>query len=101
MIDDISICPRDSARASVRHRASVTDLATRRREENVLSSITVVFGGVNYGTIPIRAPYAAGRPIALYLVPSDNTAHVGDDVLHGLLECLITDDVELALDKAR
>ena len=83
------------------HSATVTDLATRRREDNVLGSITVVFGGVNYGTIPVQAPYAAGKPIALYLVPSDSRGPDADDPLHGPLDCLITDDVALALDEAR
>lgn len=102
MLDDISTSPRNPAPASRRQSATVTDLATRRDRNNVLGSITVVFGGVNYGTIPIRAPYAAGKPFALYLVPARGAASP-DGVLDGPLDCLITDDpaLSLELDAAR
>lgn len=100
MIDDISNSPQYRARASLRQSATVTDLSARRREDNVVSSITLVFGGVNYGTIPIRAPYATGKPFALYLVSATGTA-AAEDPLRGPLDCLITDDVELAVEQAR
>jgi hypothetical protein len=73
---------------------SVTDLATRRRSDDVLSTISFVFGGVHYGTIPIATPYAKGKPFVLYIVPrrSDGTG----DGFAGPLDCLVTDDVALA-----
>ncbi len=82
-----------------RHR--VTDLASWRRGEDALVSITLVFGGINYGTIPIRAPYVPGKPFALYLVPAGGSASSAGEGLRGPLECLITDDVALALQEAR
>lgn len=79
----------------------VIDLGSRRHGDDTLTSITLVFGGVNYGTIPIRAPYAPGKPVALYLVPAgDSTTAAGDD-LRGPLDCLITDEVALALQEAQ
>lgn len=76
--------------------ASVTDLATRRRSDDVLSTMSFVFGGVHYGTIPIATPYTKGKPIVLYIVP-----HVPDsspDLFTGPIDCLITDDAALAAD---
>jgi hypothetical protein len=81
--------------------ASVTDLASRRRSDDVLSTITLVFGGVNYGTIEVATPYLKGKPLVLYVVPQ-GSARAGDGFA-GPLDCLITDDVALAaeLDVAR
>ncbi len=76
--------------------ASVTDLATRRRSDDVLSSMSFVFGGVHYGTIPIAAPYTKGKPIVLYIVPQVRDC-AGSDFA-GPLDCLVTDDVALASD---
>ena len=81
--------------------ASVTQLATRRKAEDVLKTITFVFGGTHYGTFPVSAPYTRGKQIVLYVVPA---AAVGrDDDFSGPLDCLVTDDVGLAaaLDVAR
>ena len=75
--------------------ASVTDLASRRRSGDVLRSITLVFGGVNYGTIAVSTPYTHGKPIALYVVSKGDAAA---DLLTGPLDCLITDDVGLAVE---
>lgn len=80
---------------------TVIDLATRRRHDNVLDSITLVFGGINYGTISIGAPYTKGKPIVLYLVPAQGEIDTGEAELRGPLEGLITDDVSLAFDEAR
>jgi hypothetical protein len=74
--------------------ATVTDLATRRLNGDVLRSITLVFGGVNYGTLSVSTPYTKGKPIALYVVPQSEDR--GDDVLAGPLDCLVTDDLTLA-----
>jgi hypothetical protein len=73
---------------------NVTDIATRRRSDEVLSTITIVLGGVQYGTFPVAAPYVAAKPIVLYVVPQSG-AWAGDE-LAGPLDCLITDDVALA-----
>ncbi|MEA2785122.1 MAG: hypothetical protein QOF71_1226 [Candidatus Eremiobacteraeota bacterium] len=80
---------------------SVTDLATRRRTDDVLNTISFVFGGVHYGTIPIATPYVKGKPIVLYIVPQSRTC-TGEGFA-GPLDCLVTDDVALAaeLDVAR
>jgi len=83
-----------SPRTSARGGATVTDLATRRRNDDVVRSITFVFGGVNYGTFPVAAPYDRGKPFVLYLVSGDERG--GNDELSGLLECLVTDDVTLS-----
>jgi hypothetical protein len=99
MLDDSATSSRHQVRASLRPAATVTELASRRPEENVLDSITLVFGGVNYGTISVRAPYAEGRPIVLYIVPAHGSAT--DDALHGPIDCLITDDPGLALGEAQ
>jgi hypothetical protein len=73
--------------------APVTDLATRRGRKDVLHSITVVFGGVHYGTIILDAPYAQGKPMALYVVPARDADATNE--LAGPLDCLITDDASL------
>jgi len=75
----------------------VTDLAARRRSNDVLSSMSFVFGGVHYGTIPITAPYTQGKPIVLYVVPQRREGFA-DDVFAGPLDCLVTDDAALAAD---
>jgi hypothetical protein len=75
----------------------VTDLATRRRGDDVLSSMSFVFGGVHYGTIPIGMPYTNGKPIVLYVVPQ-RPGGARDDVFAGPLDCLVTDDIALAAD---
>jgi len=78
-----------------RSRASVVDLnAFRRRDENVIESITLVFDGVNYGTIPVRVPYAPGRPIRLFLTPCADAGTAGP--LAGRLDALVTDDETLS-----
>ncbi|MDQ6944573.1 MAG: hypothetical protein M3169_18905 [Candidatus Eremiobacteraeota bacterium] len=66
----------------------------------MLTTITFVFGGVHYGTIPIATPYVKGKPLVLYVVPQRDCA--GNDFA-GPLDCLVTDDVSLAaeLDVAR
>jgi hypothetical protein len=75
--------------------ASVTDLATRRRRDDVLRTITFVFGGINYGTIPLSAtPYVKGKPIVLYIVPQGPDC--AGDGFTGPVDCLVTDDVALA-----
>jgi hypothetical protein len=73
---------------------NVTDLATRRRSDDVLSTISFVFGGVHYGTIPIATPYVKGKPFVLYVVPQGRDC-AGDEFA-GPLDCLVTDDVALA-----
>jgi hypothetical protein len=78
-------------------RTTVTELATRRRNGDVLRSITLVFGGVHYGTLAISMPYTKGKPIALYIV-SQGEDEGGDDILAGPLDCLMTDDIALAAD---
>lgn len=75
---------------------SVTDLSSRRRERNVLSTITVVLGGVNYGTLSVDAAYEAGRPLVLYAVPAGPSR--GGDPPAGPLDCLITDEPGLGAD---
>jgi hypothetical protein len=75
---------------------SITQLASRRRCEDVLSSMTFVFGGVHYGTIPISAPYLKGKPIVLYIVPQNLTSC--GETMSGPLDCLITDDLALGAD---
>ena len=78
--------------------ASVTDLASRRRGDDVLNSVTLVFEGVHYGTFPVRARYRKGKPIVLYVVPTHDFigGREGDGVC-GPVDCLITDDPALAL----
>jgi hypothetical protein len=73
----------------------VTDLATHRRNDDVLRSITLVFGGVNYGTLPIAVPYIQGRPFRLYLVGDEDAA---EDGFRGSIDCLVTDDATLVAD---
>ncbi len=78
--------------------ASVTDLASRRRGDDVLTSVTLVFEGVHYGTYPVHARYPKGKPMVLYVVPTQG--HPGDrdtDGVCGPVDCLITDDPALAL----
>jgi hypothetical protein len=74
-------------------RATVTQLDTRRQANDVLSSITFVFGGVHYGTVPVNTPYTRGQPIVLYIVPQTDR---GDDTWTGPLDCLVTDNSALA-----
>jgi hypothetical protein len=100
MIDDFSGRRPFRARPLLSRSTTVTDLSTRQHDDNILGSITLVFGGVNYGTIRVKAPYAADKPIVLYVVPQ-NRAPGGDDALRGPLDCLITDDAGLAFDEAQ
>jgi hypothetical protein len=76
---------------------SVTELATRRQRDDVVNSITFVFEGVHYGTFAVRARYAAGKPIVLYVVPAGEAENAGGTSFHGPVDCLVTDDVTLAL----
>jgi hypothetical protein len=92
MTDDPSPNAPRSGRATS-PRASVTDLSKRRRRNDVLHSITVVFGGVHYGTIVVDAPYLEGKPMTLYVVPAQDGA--GSERLSGPIDCLITDDASL------
>jgi hypothetical protein len=78
----------------------VTDLATKRRGDERLCSITLVFGGVHYGTFQVAAPYPKGKPIVLYLVPAHRRDHDAGDGFSGPLDCLITDDASLGLERA-
>ena len=82
--------------------AKVTDLASRRQREiprsaDVLQSITFVFDGVHYGTVPISMPYTRGKRIVLYIVPE---CHQSGDEMQGPLDCLLTDDTTLGADRA-
>jgi hypothetical protein len=95
MSDDLSTARMRSA-AVTDGRAAVTELTTRRRSGDVLRSITLVFGGVHYGTLAVSMPYTKGKPIALYVVPQGEDS--GDEVLAGPLDCLVTDDLTLASD---
>ncbi|MEA2688276.1 MAG: hypothetical protein QOJ39_121 [Candidatus Eremiobacteraeota bacterium] len=80
--------------------ATVTDLSTRRRGDDVLSSISFVLRGVHYGTFSVAMPYTRGKPLVLYVVPQG--ADVPADRLAGPLDCLVTDDAALAdVDVAR
>ena len=80
--------------------ASVTELATRRRRnDDVVDSITFVFEGVHYGTFPVHAPYAAGKPIVLYVVPAGEAVNTIETTFCGAVDCLITDDATLAHDR--
>jgi hypothetical protein len=72
----------------------VADLMSRRRSDDVLHSVTLVFGGVNYGTFPVAAPYTRGSPLVLYVVPSRDTRC--DDSLTGPIDCLITDEATVS-----
>ena len=80
-------------------RATVTDLATRRRANDVIQTLTFVFGGVNYGTLTVHTPYVIGKPVVLYLVPAAGEPNGAD--FSGPLEGLITDDASLAYAGAR
>ena len=79
---------------SRRPAATVTHLATRRRANDVIQTLTFFFGGVNYGTLTIHAPYVIGKPVVLYLVPATGEPNGAD--FSGPLEGLITDDATLA-----
>jgi hypothetical protein len=94
MMDDSLAAARHPARASCKS-STVTDLATRRRGEDVVSSISFVFGGVHYGTFPVLVPYTNGKPLVLYVVPQSAGAAGG---FTGPLDCLVTDDEALAAD---
>ena len=78
-------------------RASVTDLAARRRSDDMLNSVTLVFEGVHYGTFPVRARYPKGKPMVLYVVPSHGQPGRDEDGISGPVDCLITDDPALAV----
>ena len=91
----------DDLRPDLRpERTRVTDLADWRRREvptaDVLRSITFVFAGVHYGTVPVAMPYTPGKPIVLYLVPGCDSG--GD--MRGPLDCLLTDDATLGADRS-
>ena len=87
---------RPAARASIAGPATVTDLAARRRSENVLETVSLVFGGVHYGTVPLNVPYTSGKPLMLFIVPSRSAPETADDLWSGPVDCLITDDPALA-----
>ena len=78
-------------------RSIVVDLATRRRrEENVIESLTLVFGGVHYGTVAVRIPYASDKPIRLFLAPVEEGET--ENGLAGRVDALVTDDETAALE---
>ncbi len=93
MTNDVSIDPTRAPRAASGG-ATVTQLSTRRRSEDMLSSISFVFGGVHYGTIDVTAPYTKGKPIVLYVVAQREGTE--NDAFAGPVDCLITDDDALA-----
>lgn len=99
MLDDISAGPRSAAHVPARSNAPVIDLATKRRSDDRLHSITFVFGGVHYGTFSVDASYPNGKPIVLYLVPAHGRDHEFGDWPCGPLDCLITDDAALGLER--
>jgi hypothetical protein len=80
----------------------VTELASRRRREipeaaDMLRSITFVFDGVHYGTVPVSMPYTRGKPIVLYLAPQRDES---GDTMQGPVDCLLTDDATLGANRA-
>jgi hypothetical protein len=91
--------PASEGHASPRATATVTHLATRRRANDVIQTLTFIFGGVNYGTLTVHAPYVTGKPVVLYLVPAAGEPNGAD--FSGPLEGLITDDASLAYADAR
>ncbi|HEX3465684.1 MAG TPA: hypothetical protein VHS78_16660 [Candidatus Elarobacter sp.] len=63
----------------------------------MLQSITFVFDGVHYGTVPISMPYTRGKRIVLYIAPERGQS--GDE-MQGPVDCLLTDDATLGADHA-
>ena len=100
MIEEGASSSRSDRSPALLNCTSVTNIATRRRGEDVLETVTLVFGGVHYGTFPVSARYTAGKPLMLFIVPSRSAPIPGDDLLSGPLDCLITDDPALALESA-
>jgi hypothetical protein len=95
MLDEIPTTltyPAGTSRAA----GTVTDLTTRRRRDDVLSTITLVFDGIHFGTFSISAPYTRGKPIMLYLVRQAEDS--GGEDIAGPIDCLLTDDATLSAD---
>ena len=76
-----------------RPRAAVIDMRSRRRSDDLVDTISFVFGGVHYGTVAVSTPYTNGKPIVLYVVPRD---HSDDETFQGPVDLLMTDDACLA-----
>jgi hypothetical protein len=78
---------------------AVVEMSAWRRRDDVLSTISFVFGGVHYGTVPLAVPYTRGQPLVLYFVPQND----GTGEVSGPLDCLVTDNPRLgvALEEAR
>lgn len=78
---------------------AVVEMAAWRRRDDVLSTISFVFGGVHYGTLQLAVPYTRGKPLVLYFVPQND----GSGDLAGPVDCLVTDDplLGVALEEAR
>jgi hypothetical protein len=76
-----------------RPRAAVIDMRSRRRSQDIVETISFVFGGVHYGTVAVSRPYTKGKPIVLYVVPRNNS---GDETFEGPVDILMTDDACLA-----
>ena len=78
---------------------SVTSLDSwRRREENVLDSVTFFFGGRHCGTMTVNASYVPGTPLRLLIVPHTPGSEQPAVGFSGRLDCMITDDPLLADD---
>ena len=79
--------------------ATVTELSSRRRRENLLDSVTFFVGGQNYGTFTIKAPIPAGTQLRLYVVErNDDPAHSRNGAAASM-DCLVTDDASVASDE--
>ncbi|HEY0394886.1 MAG TPA: hypothetical protein VGD01_10385 [Candidatus Elarobacter sp.] len=68
-------------------------MRSRRRSQDIVETISFVFGGVHYGTVAVSRPYTKGKPIVLYVVPCHSS---GDEAFEGPVDLLMTDDACLA-----
>ena len=64
----------------------------QRERPDIIASLTLNLGGVQYATMPLRVPYRPGQPLHLFVVPA------GGPHEPGTVDCLITDDPSLVDD---
>jgi hypothetical protein len=83
--------------------ATITDIWSRRRDENVINSITFHVGGKTCGTFMVDAPYESGKQLSLYVVPRAPASWRDGEAFRGHIDCLISDEPLLgaAEEKAR
>jgi len=80
--------------ADSRTNANVIALRTPRARQNRINTMTLIFGGVHYGTFPVGAAYTEGTLFRLFVLAEDGS----DGPFAGPVDVLVTDEADLTAD---